>query len=815
MKLELNSGKLKVILFSLLIITISFFIIENLTPDYHPNGWLNTNLTKEKINEFSNELIDRINPELKNQIKKISLDGNVPLLNWLRNEYRLDEANRKIKDNKFSSFWTVKVLSDNDTNLVISANQNRNVESQTALEIKINQDARVNSFTQFFNETKINDYLEADSAKKFIEKFISDFTGYIKFIEDSNSIYKNSYFFFPDKIETIEKPNRKDYNFTWKGSTDSGDLIYLNATIIGNKIKKFNLDFPVPEEFKSSEINIYEVITTPAFVIIIIIMVIIIGLRRIKSYEIGFKTAFVIAVIYSFFFALNSILNLDFEFKWPLLVGIALGGIFIFIAAVALWAVGETYFREIWNDKFLVIDLIRNKILLHNEIGKFLLVSVTGGILLTAVYLLIISVSSTYFHLNFLSTSFQSFNHITSKSPLVYLFSQSISSNFFIIIPLILFGSALIKRFFQDRISFIIINSILFSIFLYLFIEPLYISLTISFLISLMLSLLFIEFDILSVAFSYFLFNFYLRSIEFNFIGNDALSSNWIFTILLSSIIVLIGVILIIKKDKEIDLSALAPKYIENITERQRLKKELEVAKIVQMGFLPTKNPELKGIQIASVCVPAFEVGGDYYDFINLSENKIGIIIGDVSGKGTQAAFYMTLAKGFIKAIAKNSDSPAKILSQMNELFYENVERGRFISMIYAILDVNTGIMKLARAGHNPVILNKTSGKINLITPKGIALGLEKGELFNKVIEEETIDLEKGNTFVFFTDGFTEAVNKNNEEFGVERLNHILEKYSYLSAQEQLDKILSEVKNFIGKVHQHDDMTMVIVKIVE
>jgi sigma-B regulation protein RsbU (phosphoserine phosphatase) len=173
----------------------------------------------------------------------------------------------------------------------------------------------------------------------------------------------------------------------------------------------------------------------------------------------------------------------------------------------------------------------------------------------------------------------------------------------------------------------------------------------------------------------------------------------------------------------------------------------------------------------------------------------------------------MTLAKGFLKAIAKDSDSPAEILCKMNELFYENVERGRFISMIYAILDMENKIMKIARAGHNPVLLNQHSSEITLVTPKGLALGLEKGIIFRQVISEDIIKLEKGSTFIFYTDGFTEAVNSKGEEFGLHRIQNILEKYSYETSENLLEILKSEVKNFIGRTNQYDDMTMIIIKV--
>ena len=221
----------------------------------------------------------------------------------------------------------------------------------------------------------------------------------------------------------------------------------------------------------------------------------------------------------------------------------------------------------------------------------------------------------------------------------------------------------------------------------------------------------------------------------------------------------------------------------------------------------------LDGINIGSTCIPAFEVGGDYYDFINLGRNKLGIMIGDVSGKGTQAAFYMTLTKGFLKAIAKQTESPSEVLSKMNELFYENVERGRFISMIYAIVDLDKKVIKIARAGHNPVILNDISGKVSLISPKGLALGLEKGPLFRKVITEFEENLDPGKNFIFYTDGFTEAVNKKGEEYGLEKLSEIALLNYEKPAVDIMNKIIEDVQKFIGKAKQHDDMTIVVLKI--
>ncbi|BDQ02207.1 PP2C family protein-serine/threonine phosphatase [Ignavibacterium sp.] len=809
----MSLSNIKIIILIISVFIVSLLTINYLTPDYHPDGGLKLKLSKDEISEIGNKIVKSYRPELKDEKRNLSLESNPAILRWLRSTNRIDSANRKIREQNLSYFWLLKVLSVNDTNLLITSDKNQNIETSTVLELKISQEGKLIAISEVFNETKITNYFSEDSAKSFLERQISSLADYISFTNDSQKINFGSYLFTLDKIELIQKLNRKDYNFVWKGYDDSGQLIYLKASIIGDKLKSFELILPVPDEYSNSDPDIYEIVTTIFLLLFVLIMVIVIGLKRIKAYEIGYKNAIIFAFIYTFFFALAQILELSFDFHWNIMLGIIIAGIFIFLSAVALWAVGETYLREIWNEKFSSFDLIRHKYLNHSIIGRTLSVSVAAGLFLTAIYLILIKFESNYFYLNFTSKNFQTVKHINSDYPLFYLFSSSISSNLLLIIPLLFFISGSVVRYFNERIGFISVNSILFALLIYLFIEPIYASLIVSFAIGIILSILFYEFDLLTTSISFILFNFFLRAADFSFIGNESFTHYWTLTILLSAISIIIGFVFILTKDKSVDVNSLAPKFLENITERQRMKKELEVARIVQMSFLPKKDPVLNGVQIASVCIPAFEVGGDYYDFIKLSENKIGIIIGDVSGKGTQAAFYMTLAKGFIKAIAKESDSPADILSKMNELFYENVERGRFISMIYAILDLEKRVIKIARAGHNPVLINHNSGKINLITPKGLALGLEKGIIFRQVISEEIIQLEKGNTFVFYTDGFTEAINSKGEEFGLDRIQKILEQYSYESAEKIREILLAEVKKFIGKTHQYDDMTMVIVKV--
>ena len=198
-----------------------------------------------------------------------------------------------------------------------------------------------------------------------------------------------------------------------------------------------------------------------------------------------------------------------------------------------------------------------------------------------------------------------------------------------------------------------------------------------------------------------------------------------------------------------------------------------------------------------------------------MGPRKLGVVIGDVSGKGISAAFYMTLTKGFLKSQAQNVAAPRQVLVNMNELFYQNSERGYFISMIYGVIDLDERSLTFARAGHNPMILRRPGkGMVEELCPPGIALGLEEGDIFARTIEQRTIGIEANDIFLFYTDGLNEAQNRVREEFGEERLRGIVEMYTEETAVELLDRIQRDIERFTDRAPQHDDMTAVVLKIV-
>ena len=250
--------------------------------------------------------------------------------------------------------------------------------------------------------------------------------------------------------------------------------------------------------------------------------------------------------------------------------------------------------------------------------------------------------------------------------------------------------------------------------------------------------------------------------------------------------------------------------------EKERLEEELRIARQIQMSLLPVQGLATpSGVRIAALCLPAAEVGGDYYDLLPLSETRMGVLVADVSGKGTSAALYMAELKGLVLSLSRIYDSPAKLLAEANRILTANMDSRSFVTMTYAVVDTAARRMRYARAGHNPLIhFQARTGRTRVLTPAGLGLGLDAGDRFEAILEEDEVPLEPGDFFLFFTDGLSEAMNPGAELFGEGRLRRILEESGSLTSEELKERILEEVRRFVGEADPHDDMTLVVLKVV-
>jgi phosphoserine phosphatase RsbU/P len=261
---------------------------------------------------------------------------------------------------------------------------------------------------------------------------------------------------------------------------------------------------------------------------------------------------------------------------------------------------------------------------------------------------------------------------------------------------------------------------------------------------------------------------------------------------------------------------------LQQAQEKRRLEEELRIAREIQMSLLPRGAMQMSGLAITALCVPAREVGGDYYDFFRLGEKRIGVLIADVAGKGTSAALYMAELKGLVLSLSKICHSPRQLLIEVNSILSDNLDSRSFITMTYAVFDLEQHTLTYARAGHTPLIhlpsTNGTRRKARILTPNGMVVGLRLEGFdahFEALLEELSIPLIVGDVFVLFTDGITEAMNAESDLFGDDRLTDLIEEHGDLSSEELRERILREVDAFVGDADPHDDMTMILLKVEE
>jgi serine phosphatase RsbU (regulator of sigma subunit) len=255
---------------------------------------------------------------------------------------------------------------------------------------------------------------------------------------------------------------------------------------------------------------------------------------------------------------------------------------------------------------------------------------------------------------------------------------------------------------------------------------------------------------------------------------------------------------------------------LEERNEKRRLEEELRIARTIQMSLLPQGPLSVPGLGVAALCAPAREVGGDYYDFFRLDDGRIGLLIADVAGKGTSAALYMAELKGLMLSLSRIHDSPRALLIEADRIIAQHLDNRSFITMIYAVIDLQGRTLTCARAGHTPFIrIPADERHARVLAPGGMVLGLnlDNGERFARVLTEVTIQLQPGDLFFFFTDGISDAMDGEGGCYGESRLTAFLEAHAEESPEAIRDRLLDEIEAFAGAQPQHDDITMIILKV--
>jgi sigma-B regulation protein RsbU (phosphoserine phosphatase) len=247
--------------------------------------------------------------------------------------------------------------------------------------------------------------------------------------------------------------------------------------------------------------------------------------------------------------------------------------------------------------------------------------------------------------------------------------------------------------------------------------------------------------------------------------------------------------------------------------EKKRLDHDLEIARDIQRILLPSEAPAINGFQISGINVPARQVSGDYFDYIHVDKDRLGVAIADVSGKGVPASLIMAICRSVLRAEAARNPSPADVLRKVNRQLYPDIKEDMFISMAYLVLDHQNDGVTLARAGHDaPLWYQRKSQTVTPVKSPGMVVGIDSGSVFDRLTVDFSVPLERNDCLVLYTDGVTETLNSEGDEYGVDRMMESVRASANDGAEAIVKRIIEDVREFTGSVPQNDDITVLAIR---
>jgi sigma-B regulation protein RsbU (phosphoserine phosphatase) len=785
-----------------------------LTPKVNPRASVDVRYSRADIEQRATEFLQGMGLPVNglDQGGWIAMDGTTQ--RFLSRRVGMEEANRILRSDSLSAhYWNIFWYNRN-------ASKTQTKESFT---VWMSLGGEVLGFSRDIKDSVTLPSLDTQAARELARRFLQsrgiDLDGYAE-----------------RTANDLKQANRIDHHFVLaRGDSLSENTVWIH--VLGNQIGGFRRNFAPLGEFAR---EITEGATTAtlvgtgsfSIVFLLVFFIIILFLKKYHEGEVGTRTG-VLAFIGIFVVSALGVLNTYHSLGAFAQIGdlnyanvtLVIGVMYIFIIEVFLgamvfagWSVGESSARSVWPDKLAAADSALFRQFTTVDLGRSVLRGfgfgmVMLGVLSVCCWLILLSGKGLFL----LTINGVGDAIVPGLQPILTAFSTAV------------FGEVIFRLFFISYLKEktrkvwpgVLVSTILWTAagyamwdhpFGFLSIDG---SIVFLFLLGLVMSFLFLRYDLVTSIVSLFVIVAFPLAVPL-FVSSSAVMVAGRYEFLAAILLpVAVAVYGFFRGGRfEFSLETM-PAHIKRISERERMAKELEIARNVQMRLLPKANPIMEGFDIAGVCLPALEVGGDYYDFVNLGGRKLGIAIGDVSGKGVPAAIYMTLTKGILQSHAEENVSPRSVLTKVNTLMYRSIERNSFVSMFYAVLDKDRATITFSRAGQCPIILTERRGEQGkFLSPKGMALGLEHGPVFDAVLEEQTLPLRSGEVLVFYTDGFTEAMNAGQDEFGEERLEAAVSRHRDKSSSAIIEAVCEEVKTFAGDALQHDDMTMIVLKVL-
>lgn len=247
--------------------------------------------------------------------------------------------------------------------------------------------------------------------------------------------------------------------------------------------------------------------------------------------------------------------------------------------------------------------------------------------------------------------------------------------------------------------------------------------------------------------------------------------------------------------------------------EKKRLDHDLEIARDIQRILLPSEAPVIEGFEISGINIPARHVSGDYFDYINVDDERLGVAIADVSGKGVPASIIMAICRSVLRSQAPGNTSPGDVLRKVNRQIYPDIKEDMFISMAYVILDHVRRTVTLARAGHDaPLLYRHATESVTPVKVSGMVVGIDSGSVFDRITGDLALSLEQDDCLLLYTDGVNEALDANGDEFGLDRIVQCVRTCAPNGAPALITGLIDELRSFVGAQPQNDDITLIAIR---
>lgn len=247
--------------------------------------------------------------------------------------------------------------------------------------------------------------------------------------------------------------------------------------------------------------------------------------------------------------------------------------------------------------------------------------------------------------------------------------------------------------------------------------------------------------------------------------------------------------------------------------EKKRLDHDLQIAREIQRILLPAEAPTIPGFEISGINIPASQVSGDYFDYIAIDHEHLGVAIADVSGKGVPASLIMAICRSVLRSQAQQCASPSEVLKKVNRQLYPDIREDMFISMAYLVLDHANATVTLSRAGHDaPLFYRSATRELTPIKPPGLVLGIDSGGVFDRITGDVDVRLEKDDCLILYTDGITEALDTAGDEYGIERTMESIRSSASEGASAVITRLIDDLRKFVGATPQNDDITLIAIR---